>query len=200
MNNKNNFVEYSKIYWDLGKASIQDTKDIVAHNASILVLAIVISAIGTALGICNGLDGLVVLSAIAFVSVCIVFVFAYRCDYEELTNYKNNVSKLEKNLGIDFNKFKENYVFLESYISSLKDNHKYITDMECPDYKFKDWQYIDIILNKFYNGIDKDYYNKLGKESVSLYGNNTLSLLDINKILGDDSEYSYNKVVNSLNK
>ena len=36
--------------------------------------------------------------------------------------------------------------------------------------------------------------------SISLYGNDTLSLLDISRILGDDSEYRYNKVVNNLDK
>lgn len=200
MNSKNNFVEYSKIYWDLGKPRIKDSKDIIISNASMLVFAVVISAVAIILGISNGISGMIVLSIVAIILAGIAFIFAYRCDYADLTQYKNNVSTVEKNLGIDFDKFKENYVFLESFINGLKDNRKYINDMVHQDYKFEDWQYIDIILNKFYNGIDEDYYSKLGKMSISLYGNDTLSLLDINRIFGDDREYCYNKVVNNLNK
>lgn len=200
MNSKNNFVEYSKIYWDLGKPRIKDAKDIIISNSSMLIFAVVTSAVAIILGISNGISGMIVISIVAIVLAGIAFTFAYRCDYAELIKYKNNVSTVEKNLGIDFDKFKENYVFLESFINGLKDNRKYINDMVHQDYKFEDWQYIDIILNKFYNGIDEDYYSKLGKMSISLYGNDTLSLLDINRILGDDREYCYNKVVNNLNK
>lgn len=200
MENKCKFVEYSKIYWDLGKSRIKDTKDIIISNASMPLFAVVVCIVAIAFSICIGSNRLIVFSIVATILAGIVFIFTYRCDYKDLTQYKNNVSTVEKNLGIDFDKFKENYAFLESFINNLKDNNKYINDMVHQDYKFDDWQYIDIILNRFYNGIDKDYYSKLGKMSISLYGNDTLSLLDINRILGDDREYCYNKVVNNLNK
>ncbi len=200
METKNKFVEYSKIYWDLGKPRIKDAKDIILSNASMLIFAVAICIVAIALSLHIGSNGLIVLSIVAIILAGIAFIFAYRCDYADLIKYKNNVSTVEKNLGIDFDKFKENYIFLESFINNLKDNNKYINDMVHQDYRFEDWQYADIILNKFYNGIDEDYYSKLGKMSISLYGNDTLSLLDINRILGDDSEYGYNKVVNNLNK
>ena len=162
METKNKFVEYSKIYWDLGKPRIKDTKDIIISNASIFIFAVAICIAGIALSICTGSNELIVFS-IAIALAGIVFIFTYRCDYKDLTQYKNNVSTVEKNLGIAFDKFKENYVFLESFINHLKDNNKYINDIVHQDYKFEDWQYIDIILNRFYNGIDEDYYSKLEK-------------------------------------
>ena len=171
MDSKNNFVEYSKIYWDLGKPRIKDAKDIIISNASMLIFAVVICVVAIALSIHIGSNGLTVLSIVAIILAGIAFIFAYRCDYADLTQYKNNVSTVEKNLGIAFDKFKENYVFLESFINNLKNNNKYINDMVHQDYRFEDWQYIDVILNKFYNGIDVDYYSKLGKMSISLYGN-----------------------------
>ena len=200
METKNKFVEYSKIYRNLGKSRIKDTKDILISNASMPLFAVVVCIVAIAFSICIGSNRLIVFSIVATILAGIVFIFDYRCGCVDLTQYKNNVSTVEKNLGIDFDKFKENYVFLESFINNLKDNNKYINDMVHQDYRFEDWQYVDIILNKFYNGIDEDYYSKLGKMSISLYGNDTLSLLDINRILGDDREYCYNKVVNNLNK
>lgn len=200
METKNKFVEYSKIYWNLGKSRIKDTKDILISNASMPLFAVVVCIVAIAFSICIGSNRLIVFSIVATILAGIAFIFDYRCGCADLTQYKNNVSTVEKNLGIDFDKFKENYVFLESFINNLKDNNKYINDMVHQDYRFEDWQYVDIILNKFYNGIDEDYYSKLGKMSISLYGNDTLSLLDINRILGADSEYNYNKVANNLNK
>lgn len=200
METKNKFVEYSKIYWDLGKPRIKDAKDIIISYACGLILAAALNVFAIALLLNTGFNETIIISIVAIVIAGIIFIFAYRCEYADLIKYKNNVSTVEKNLGIDFGKFKENYIFLESFINNLKDNNKYINDMAHLDYKFEDWQYIDIILNRFYNGIDIDYYGKLGKMNISLYGNDTLSLLDINRILGDDSEYRYNKVVNNLNK
>lgn len=200
MDNKKKYVEYSKIYWDYGKASITNRTDIIMSCVlliGILITLIIADIINYIISL-KDFGSFIVITYLATVVTAILLAIYLIGGREELNKYKKEVYKLEQNLGLDFNKFKENYVFLEGYITDLKNKYKYIRDIEFSDYSFKDWQYVDIILNKFYNGIDSNYYNKLGDNTISLYRDDSISLLAINRILGNDSEYSYGKVETSL--
>lgn len=160
----------------------------------VLIIADILIAVKSPKGINSSIFIIYIATALMF-TLLVIYIIG---GYIELSEYREGVYKLEKNLGLDFNKFKKNYVFLEGYITDLKNKYKYIRDIEFSDYSFKDWQYVDIILNKFYNGIDNDYYNKLGDSTISLYRDDSISLLAITRILGNDSEYSYDKVEASL--
>ena len=124
MDNKKKYVEYSKIYWDYGKASITNRYDIIRSCVlliSILITLIIADIINYTISP-KDFSSFIVITYLATVVTAILLAIYLIGGCEELNKYKKEVYKLEQNLGLDFNKFKANYVFLEGYITDLKIN------------------------------------------------------------------------------
>lgn len=200
----NNFMAYSRVYKDYKDLYSTDKKKVKTYY-SLYLGTMFILTVASLVWFIRGLEtGYKYSDASFFTASFFLVVLIVSCVYckgmlDKVDDYNLNLSYLEK---FNFENFKDNYIFLNHFILSMRSRDRYRMYMAGPTSNFINEQYIDIVLNRFYSGIDSDYYSIariVGTNIISLYGNDLISLDSINSILGDYI-YGYAKVAGKLKK
>lgn len=197
-------MSYSKIYKDYKDLYSTDKKKVKTYY-SLYLGTMFILTVASLVWFIRGLEtGYKYSDASFFTASVFLVVLIASCVYckgmlDKVDDYNSSLSYLEK---FNFENFKGNYIFLNHFILSIRSRDRYRMYMAGPTFNFSNEQYIDIVLNRFYSGIDSDYYSIariVGTNMISLYGNDLIALDSINSILGD-CIYGYVKVAGKLKK
>ena len=198
----NNFVAYSKIYKDYNDLYSTDINKFKVYCNILFGLTFILT-IASLVWFLESWETKYsdALSLVTMILLAILVMMPSLRDWlvNKLSNHNLNSLYLEGGIELKFDYFKYNYRLLDNFIKSMRSRDRYALYLVSPSFKFSNEQYIDIILNKFYNNLDKEYYSVSGSKEISLYGDDLVSLDNINAILGD-CVYGYSNVVDSLKK
>lgn len=205
---ENKFIRYSKLSDNSKDFTL--TSNVYIDEAVVIVIKSLL--IGFTLGILTyfvitkaiGIDGtqsLLLVLVIGFISIS-AFLLTVKC----VINYKGSTRKdkayvydVLKRYNLDSDKLRQNLDYLQKvfYTWSNRSNFEfYLADIESGIHYMRVDNYIDVILNKFYNGIDLDDYKVACKDDGDFLG---IRYKDLEEIFGDKL-YSYKNVCLGLNK
>lgn len=205
---ENKFIRYSELS-DNSK-SFTLTSNVYVDNAVDIIMKSLM--IGFTLGIFTyfvitkaiGIDGtqrLLLVLVIWFVSVS-AFLLTVKCviSYKGSTRRdKSYVYDTIKRYNLDSDKLRQNLDYLQKVFhtwSNRSDFEFYLADVESGIRYMGVDDYIDVILNKFYNDIDLDDYKEACKDDGDFLGIRYKDLVDV----FGDKLYSYKNVCLNLQK
>lgn len=205
---KNKFIRYSKLsdnskdFTLTSNVYVDEAVDIaiksllIGFTLGILTYFVITKAIGI-----DGTQSLLLVLVIGFISIS-AFLLTVKC----VISYNSSIRKDKayvydalKEYNLDYDKLRQNLDYLQKvfYNWSNRSNFEfYLADIESGIHYMKVDDYIDVILNKFYNDIDLDDYKVACKDGDDFLG---IRYKDLEEVFGDKL-YSYKNVCLGLNK